>query len=89
MIDYTGTAVNDFIRSKYFFVQALAPLAYAIACRVSSRKIVDLFHEAALAAGGIDNGVPGLRPHHHPDYYGAFVLDPEGRNIEAACRQPA
>ena len=47
---------------------------------------VDAFHAAALAAGGRDNGAPGLRPHYHADYYGAFVLDPDGHNVEAVCR---
>lgn len=46
---------------------------------------VDAFHAAALAAGGTDNGAPGLRPHYHPGYYGAFVLDPDGNNVEAVC----
>jgi hypothetical protein len=49
---------------------------------------VDAFHRAALAAGGRDNGPPGLRPDYHPHYYGAFVIDPEGNNIEAVCHQP-
>jgi catechol 2,3-dioxygenase-like lactoylglutathione lyase family enzyme len=56
-----------------------------IAFRVSSRATVDAFYKAALAAGGRDNGAPGLRPHYHADYYGAFVLDPDGHNIEAVC----
>jgi catechol 2,3-dioxygenase-like lactoylglutathione lyase family enzyme len=60
-----------------------------VAFRVSSRALVDAFHEAALAAGGRNNGFPGLRPHYHPNYYGAFVLDPDGHNIEAVCHQPA
>ena len=47
------------------------------------RAAVDAFHAAGLAAGGTDNGAPGLRPHYHPGYYGAFILDPEGRNVEA------
>jgi catechol 2,3-dioxygenase-like lactoylglutathione lyase family enzyme len=46
---------------------------------------VDAFHAAALAAGGTDNGAPGPRPIYHPGYYGAFVLDPDGNNIEAVC----
>ena len=46
------------------------------------------FHAAALAAGGKDNGGPGLRPHYHEHYYGAFVLDPDGNNIEAVCHLP-
>jgi catechol 2,3-dioxygenase-like lactoylglutathione lyase family enzyme len=60
-----------------------------VAFTAADRPTVDAFHAAALAAGGQDNGAPGLRPHYHPDYYGAFVLDPEGRNIEAVCRAPA
>jgi catechol 2,3-dioxygenase-like lactoylglutathione lyase family enzyme len=54
-----------------------------------SRAAVDAFHAAALAAGGTDNGPPGLRPHYHPNYYAAFVFDPDGRNIEAVCHAPA
>ena len=49
------------------------------------RAVVDAFHEAALAAGGTDNGGPGRRAIYHPHYYGAFVLDPDGHNIEAVC----
>jgi catechol 2,3-dioxygenase-like lactoylglutathione lyase family enzyme len=60
-----------------------------VAFRVSSRAIVDKFHAAALAAGGRDNGKPGMRPHYHANYYGAFVLDPDGHNIEAVCHTPA
>jgi catechol 2,3-dioxygenase-like lactoylglutathione lyase family enzyme len=54
-----------------------------IAFATDSRDKVDAFHAAALAAGGTDNGAPGPRPHYHPGYYGAFVLDPDGHNIEA------
>lgn len=53
-----------------------------------NRNTVDLFYAAALSAGGIDNGPPGLRPEYHPGYYGAFVIDPNGHNIEAVCHQP-
>ena len=53
------------------------------------RAAVDAFYAAALKAGGKDNGPPGLRPHYHANYYGAFVLDPDGHNIEAVCRLPA
>jgi len=56
-----------------------------IAFAARSRAEVDAFHAAALAAGGKDNGGPGPRPHYHPNYYGAFVLDPDGHNIEAVC----
>ncbi len=54
-----------------------------IALGATSRAQVEAFHREALAAGGTDNGGPGLRPHYHPGYYGAFVLDPDGHNIEA------
>ena len=56
-----------------------------IAFSATSRAAVDAFHAAALAAGGRDNGAPGLRPHYHADDYGAFVIDPDGHNIEAVC----
>ncbi|MGB5557925.1 MAG: VOC family protein [Paracoccaceae bacterium] len=56
-----------------------------VALRAKSRADIDAFHAAAVRAGGVDNGTPGLRPHYHPDYYGAFVLDPDGHNIEAVC----
>lgn len=56
-----------------------------VAFVAESRAAVDAFHAAALAAGGSDNGGPGLRPHYHPNYYGAFVLDPDGYNVEAVC----
>lgn len=59
-----------------------------VALSAPNRKAVDAFHAAALAAGGRDNGAPGLRPHYHPNYYGAFVLDPDGLNIEAVCHTP-
>jgi catechol 2,3-dioxygenase-like lactoylglutathione lyase family enzyme len=59
-----------------------------IAFRVGNRALADAFYKAAIAAGGRDNGAPGLRPHYHPDYYGAFVLDPDGHNIEAVCHTP-
>lgn len=59
-----------------------------IAFRAESRKQVDEFYKAALSAGGKDNGAPGTRPHYHKDYYGAFVLDPDGHNIEAVCHAP-
>ncbi len=59
-----------------------------VAFAAQSRELVDAFYKAALAAGGADNGAPGLRPHYHPNYYGAFVLDPDGNNIEAVCHKP-
>ncbi len=59
-----------------------------IAFTAGSRAAVRGFYQAALAAGGHDNGPPGLRPHYHPNYYGAFVLDPDGNNAEAVCHLP-
>ncbi len=56
-----------------------------IAFKAKTRKAVEEFYTAALKAGGKDNGAPGLRPHYHENYYGAFVLDPDGHNIEAVC----
>ena len=60
-----------------------------VAFVASSREAVDAFYRAAIAAGGKDNGQPGLRPHYHANYYGAFVLDFDGNNIEAVCHAPA
>src|SRR5574341_1191555 len=60
-----------------------------VAITAADRAAVDAFHRAALAAGGKDNGAPGVRAHYHPDYYGAFVLDPDGHNVEAVCHAPA
>ena len=59
-----------------------------VAFAVDSRAQVHAFYEAALAAGGRDNGAPGLRPHYHPNYFAAFVFDPDGINIEAVCHRP-
>jgi catechol 2,3-dioxygenase-like lactoylglutathione lyase family enzyme len=59
-----------------------------IALVAKSRADVDAFYAAAIAAGGHDNGPPGLRPHDHANYYGAFVIDPDGHNIEAVCHAP-
>jgi len=58
-----------------------------IAFQVGKRALVDAFYQAAMAAGGRDNGKPGLRPQYNPNYYGAFVLDPDGYNLEAVCRE--
>ncbi|OCJ12397.1 glyoxalase [Rhizobium sp. AC27/96] len=79
------------IRPKAFFwigQRADAQTGTHIAFTAKNREAVDRFHQAALAVGGIDNGPPGLRPHYHPDYYGAFILDPDGHNIEAVCHLP-
>ncbi|GES48682.1 catechol 2,3-dioxygenase-like lactoylglutathione lyase family enzyme [Rhizobium sp. ERR 922] len=59
-----------------------------IAFAARNRELVDDFHRVGIIAGGTDNGAPGLRPHYHPNYYGAFILDPDGHNIEAVCHLP-
>jgi catechol 2,3-dioxygenase-like lactoylglutathione lyase family enzyme len=76
-------------RRPFFFladrdVTARAHVAFA----ATDRARCDLFHEAAIAAGGTDNGTPGPRPKYHEHYYGAFVLDPDGNNVEAVCHAP-
>jgi catechol 2,3-dioxygenase-like lactoylglutathione lyase family enzyme len=60
-----------------------------VAFTAEDRAMVDAFHAAALEAGGTDNGEPGVREIYHPSYYGAFVLDPNGNNVEAVCHKPA
>lgn len=128
MIDHIGFSVSDYDRARAFYVQALAPLGYALVMEVTpeqtgggrgagfgidgrpdfwigdggaadkplhvafvakTRATVDAFYRAALAAGGRDNGAPGLRPHYDANYYGAFVRDLDGHNVEAVCRAPA
>ncbi len=64
------------------------PVRLHLAFVAENRKLVDAFYQAALAAGGQDNGAPGLRPHYHPNYYGAFVIGPDGHNVEAVCHKP-
>jgi len=81
---------------KAYDVRALYPAqldeegAYAVgrAFGAESREDVDAFHAAALEAGGTDNGAPGIR-WYHDDYYGGYVLDPDGNNVEAVCHKPA
>jgi catechol 2,3-dioxygenase-like lactoylglutathione lyase family enzyme len=79
------------VRPKAFFWIGLkkAPQTGShVAFAAPNRNIVDRFYDEALAGGGKDNGRPGLRPNYHENYYGAFVLDPDGHNIEAVCRAP-
>ena len=59
-----------------------------LAFTADNRKQVDEFYRAALEAGGKDNGAPGLRPHYHSHYYAAFVIGPDGHNVEAVCHEP-
>ena len=90
--EYTeGVEVNGYGRDRpTFWISEGAPQNPPphIALTAENRAQVDAFHAAALAAGGTDHGAPGLRPHYHEHYYGAFVLDPDGNNIEAVCHAP-
>jgi catechol 2,3-dioxygenase-like lactoylglutathione lyase family enzyme len=72
----------------WFGVHGIPPGPIHIAFCAQSREQVRAFHRAALAAGGRDNGAPGIRARYHPDYYGAFVFDPDGHNVEAVCHKP-
>lgn len=74
----------------FFWIDDSGPAASGVhvAFAARSRAEVDAFYAAARAAGGRDNGAPGLRAHYHPHYYGAFVFDPDGNNIEAVCHRP-
>ena len=72
-----------------FWIASGKPAATShIAIVAGNRAAVKAFYDAAIAAGARDNGAPGLRPQYHPNYYGAFVLDRDGNNIEAVCHQP-
>ncbi len=86
-----GRKVGGYGRAKPDFwltegVKQTPPIHVAFAAE--TRAQVDAFHAGAMAAGGTDNGAPGLRPHYHENYYGAFVRDPDGNNIEAVCHKP-
>ena len=93
LLEFSGAAAGfgrDDGGRPSFFIEAHGEPARGrlhIALRARDRAQVDAFHAAAVAAGGIDNGAPGLR-WYHPDYYGAYVLDPDGHNIEAVCHEP-
>ena len=93
----TGQAVGyglpgggDKLAIKQVAAAGLAPSpGFHVAFAAPSRQAVHDFHAAALAAGGSDNGGPGLRPHYGPGYYAAFVHDPDGHALEAVCKDPA
>jgi catechol 2,3-dioxygenase-like lactoylglutathione lyase family enzyme len=76
----------------FFWIEARGSPVHVrlhVAFEVATRETVDAFYAAALQAGGSDNGAPGVRAMYHPDYYGAYVLDPDGNNLEAVCHTPA
>ena len=87
-----GTVALGFGRDPkpdFWLYPSAQPGQLHLAFGAPDRATVDAFHAAALAAGATCNGPPGLRPQYHPNYYGAFVLDPDGVNLEAVCHLPA
>ncbi|WP_295948682.1 VOC family protein [uncultured Xanthomonas sp.] len=97
-IDHLGLRCSDLDRSLAFYRAALAALELDVVMQVSAEESGGQRHVGFgrdgkpsfwIADGGRDHGAPGLRPHYHPDYYGAFLLDPDGHNIEAVCHRPA
>jgi catechol 2,3-dioxygenase-like lactoylglutathione lyase family enzyme len=90
MMEFPGVAGFGASGKPDFWLQeGTAGDALHVAFLAQDRPVVDAFHAAALAAGGRDNGGPGVREQYHPTYYGAYVLDPDGHNIEAVCHAPA
>ena len=90
MMEYPGVCGMGCDGMPFFWIGTRegANQAVHVAFSAPDRATVDRFHEAALAAGGRDNGEPGVREIYHPHYYGAFVLDPDGNNIEAVVHRP-
>lgn len=84
-----GTPAGEklFILSPFDGAEAKPGNGVHAAFKVDSRAKVDAFHAAALANGGTDEGPPGLRPHYHPNYYGAYVRDPDGNKVQAVCHR--
>lgn len=83
-----GHEENEGPIAPFWLYQGNSPSAHMhIAFKAMQRDSVDQFYAKALKAGGKDNGAPGLRTHYHPNYYGAFVYDPDGNNIEAVCHE--
>ncbi len=85
--DAVGLGVDG--RPDFWLSQGASVATTHIAFAARDRATVDAFYKAAIAAGGRDNGGPGVRAQYHPTYYGAFVLDPDGNNVEAVCHAPA
>ena len=92
LLEWPGQAAGFGEGGKpFFFLETRPPTVTGVhvAFAVDDRQTVHAFHAAALEAGGTDNGAPGPREIYHPHYYGAYVLDPDGNNIEAVCHKPA
>ena len=84
----SGVGYGQLGKPDFWIREGVPANSVHVAFAADDRATVDAFHEGAIAVGGRDNGCPGLRPEYHPTYYGAFVLDPDGHNIEAVCHQP-
>jgi catechol 2,3-dioxygenase-like lactoylglutathione lyase family enzyme len=91
MMEFPGFCGYGYDGKPFFWIaqRGVATPSAHVALTAKDRATVDAFHDAATAAGGTDNGKPGLRPQYHEHYYGAFVIDPDGNNIEAVCHKPA
>ncbi len=86
---YAGVGYGEGQKPYFWVSEGVADTSgLHVAFAAATRAQVDAFYAAARAAGGRDNGGPGLRPHYHPAYYSAFVLDPDGHNVEAVCHAP-
>jgi catechol 2,3-dioxygenase-like lactoylglutathione lyase family enzyme len=85
-MDVAGFGVGG--KPDFWLANGRPDRAIHVAFHADKRSIVTAFHAAAMAAGGVDNGAPGPRPIYHEHYYGAFVKDPDGHNVEAVCHEP-
>jgi catechol 2,3-dioxygenase-like lactoylglutathione lyase family enzyme len=83
----SGVGFGQSSKPDFWIRQGEVGASVHVAFASDERATVDAFHEAAIAAGALDNGQPGLRPEYHSTYYGAYVLDPDGNNIEAVCHR--
>ena len=88
LMDDYGTIIGMGDDFPFFWLSVGDPGHVHLALQASDRAMVDAFFEAAIAAGGTDNGKPGIRADYSPNYYAAFVLDPDGHNIEVVCHVP-
>jgi catechol 2,3-dioxygenase-like lactoylglutathione lyase family enzyme len=89
LMEVSGAAGFGMVGKPDFWIsQGATPHPAHVAFAASDRAVVDAFHKAAVAAGGRDNGAPGLRKEYHQSYYGAFIHDLDGNNIEAVCHKP-
>jgi catechol 2,3-dioxygenase-like lactoylglutathione lyase family enzyme len=90
LMEFPGAAGFGAAGKPDFWISQGPPVkSVHVAFAANDRSVVDAFHRSAVGAGGRDNGAPGLRKEYHPNYYGAFVYDLDGNNIEAVCHNPA